>query len=41
VEDSRISGVATDEPINSIEDYIEFLRDGKLTPIIPEKPAET
>ena len=33
VEDSRISGVATDEPINSIEDYIEFLRDGKLTPI--------
>ena len=41
VEDSCISGVATDEPINSIEDYIEFLRDGKLTPIIPEKPAET
>lgn len=41
LDEKRISGVETEQPINSIEDYIAFLRDGKLTPIIPETPAET
>lgn len=36
----RISGIQTEKEINSIEDYIDIVRNGELEPIIPAAKAE-
>lgn len=36
VEDSKISGVQTDKPINCAKDYIEAVKGREVVPIIPE-----